>query len=154
MECSKRTFGVGWLNIPVLICADARAFDSGREVATEYVTGTKFRCLKMGFWEYPGEKKGAHAGFRVKTTFFRIIIIASNFFSEGYSQNPIFKQYRIFSIGFPWNSAYCHLLWKTGAFLNVISGPEISIGNLFNRKDSLKLRYLQYSRGTAVLEYV
>ena len=55
-----------------------------------------------------GEKKDARAGSRVKTTFFRIIIIASNydaeksgfhvgsracvlFFFLGYSQNPIFK---------------------------------------------------------------
>jgi hypothetical protein len=55
-----------------------------------------------------GKKKGAHAGSRVKTTFSRIIIIASNydaeksgfhagsracvlFFFKGYSQNPIFK---------------------------------------------------------------
>ena len=39
------------------------------------------------------------------------------------------------------NSTYCNLLWKTGVFLNVISGPEVGIGKYVNGKTSLKVRY-------------
>ena len=35
-------------------------------------------------------------------------------------------------LNFHIKSTYRNLLWKTGVFLNVISGPEISIGNLVN----------------------
>jgi hypothetical protein len=57
MEFPKCTFGVGWLNIPVLICVNlcrvTRAFDSAREAATESVA-SKQRLHLLAIWYKSG----------------------------------------------------------------------------------------------------